>query len=162
MVTWHFLLIIHKYWKSTRAWPILKSNFTKFQCLKKFLRINNKKFRKWGPQGAPLLFLYEVSIVVLNYLTAILLTPGIFLIQIVNTNMYLLHLHSKNNIKMHFPKSWVFKGSNPLQTFIIHCNVGNKLHWHKQSLQRCVTGISKTKWINNYNIYSLKCWQVFW
>ena len=26
-----------------------------------------------------------------------------------NRNMYLLHFHSKNNIKMHFPKSWVLK-----------------------------------------------------
>ena len=92
----------------------------------KIPRINNKKFRKRGLQGAPLLFLYEVSSnLILIYFTAILLTPGIFLIQIVNTNntnMYLLNLHNKNNLKMHFPKSWVFKGSNPLQTFIIHRN----------------------------------------
>ena len=27
--------------------------------------------------------------------------------------MYLIHFHSNNNIKMHFNKSWVFKGSNP-------------------------------------------------
>ena len=58
-----------------------------------------------------------MSIVVLIDFIAILLTPGIFLLQIVNTNMYLIHFHSKNNIKMHFPKSWVFKISNPLQTF---------------------------------------------
>ena len=70
-----------------------------------------------------LLFLYKVSIVVLIDFIAILLTPGIFLIQIVNTNMYLIHFHSKNNIKMYVPKSWVFKVSNPLQTFIIHHNV---------------------------------------
>ena len=71
--------------------------------------MNNKNFTKKGPQGAPLLFLYEVSIVVLIDFIAILLTPGIFLIKIANTNMYLIHFHSKNNIKMHFPKSWVLK-----------------------------------------------------
>ena len=72
-----------------------------------------------------LLFLYKVSIVVLIDFIAILLTPGIFLIQIVNTNntnRYLIHFHSKNIIKILFPKSWVFKVSNPLQTFIIHRN----------------------------------------
>ena len=48
--------------------------------------MNNKIFRKSDPQGAPLLFLYEVSMVVLIDFIALLLTPGIFLIQIVNTN----------------------------------------------------------------------------
>ena len=76
-----------------------------------FPRMNNNFFRKIGPQGAPLLFLYEVSIVVLIDFIAILVTPGIFLIQIVNTNntnMYLIHFHSKNNIKMCFPQNWGF------------------------------------------------------
>ena len=70
--------------------------------------MNNKKFKKREPQGAPLLFLYEVSIVVLIHFIAILLTPGIFLIQIINTNMYLIHFHSEN-IKMRFPKISFFK-----------------------------------------------------
>ena len=61
--------------------------------------MNDKNFTKRGPQ---LLFIYEVSIVVLIDLIAILLTPGILLIQIVNTNMNLIHFHSKNNIKMCF------------------------------------------------------------
>ena len=39
--------------------------------------MNNKKIRKRGPQGAPLLFLYEVSIVILINFIAILLTLGI-------------------------------------------------------------------------------------
>ena len=75
---------------------------------KKFRRINNKKITKRGPQGAPLLFLYEVSIVVLIDFIAILRTPGIFLIQIVNTNntnMYLIRFHSKNIINIRFHKS---------------------------------------------------------
>ena len=67
--------------------------------------MNNKKFIKRGPQRALLLFLYEVSIAVLIDFIAILLTPGIFLIQIVNTNIYLIHFQSKNIIKMSFPKS---------------------------------------------------------
>ena len=47
-----------------------------------FPRMNNKNFKKGGPHGhgAPLLFLYEVSIVVLIDFRAILLTPGNFLI----------------------------------------------------------------------------------
>ena len=78
--------------------------------LKKF--IGNKKFWKRRKQGAPLLFHYEVSIVVLIDFIAILLTSGIFLIQIINTNMYLInliHFYSKNNINMNFPKSWGLK-----------------------------------------------------
>ena len=82
-----------------------------FDLKKKIIRMNNKKITKRGPQGAQLLFLYEVSIVVIIDYIAILLTPGIFLIQIVNTNninMYLIHFHSKNNIKMRFPKKFCF------------------------------------------------------
>ena len=59
-----------------------------------FPRTNNKTFRKRGPQGALLLFLYEVSIVVLIDFIAILLPPGIFLIQIVNTNNTNMYLNS--------------------------------------------------------------------
>ena len=66
---------------------------------------------KRGPQGAQLLFLYEVSIVVLIDFIAMFLTSGISLIRIVNTNMYLIHFHSKNVIKM-FPKSGVLKFQN--------------------------------------------------
>ena len=80
--------------------------------------MNNKNFKKMGPQGTLVLFLYEVSIVVLIDFIAILLTPG----NELNTNMYLIHFYSKN-IKIHFPKSWVLKILKPLQTFIIHRNV---------------------------------------
>ena len=59
-----------------------------------FPRKKNKNFRKRGPQGAPLLFLYEMSIVVLIDFIAILLPPGIFLIQIVNTNNTNMYLNS--------------------------------------------------------------------
>ena len=77
--------------------------------------MNNKNFTKRGPQGALLLFLYEVSIVVLIDFIAMLITPGIFLKQIVNTNMYLIHIYSKNNIKMHFSKSLVLKFQNGIR-----------------------------------------------
>ena len=79
---------------------------------------------KRGP-GSPLLFLYEVSIVVLIDFIVTLVTPDIFLIQIVNTNntnMYLIHFYIKNNIKMCFPKSWAFKVSKQCQAYIINRN----------------------------------------
>ena len=85
--------------------------------------MNNKKSTK---RGALLLFLYGVRIEVLIDFIAILLTPGIFLIPIVNTNntnVYLIHFHSKNNIKMHFSQIWVFKVSKQSHSFIIHHNV---------------------------------------
>ena len=102
--------------------PILKSNSTSFWFKTFFHMMNNKNFRKRGPQGARLIFLYEVRIVVLIHFIAILLTAGIFLIQIVTTNIYLILFYSKNNIKMHFSKKLGFKVLNPLQTFIIHRN----------------------------------------
>ena len=79
----HFLFIIQKNGKSTRAWPILKSNSTLFSFRTIFPRLNNKNFTKRGPKGAPLPFLYEASMVVLIDFIAILLTAGIFLIQII-------------------------------------------------------------------------------
>ena len=97
----HFLFIIKKNRKSMRAWPILKSNSTLFSFRKFFPRMNNKKFVKRGPKGAPLRFLYEASMVVLIDFIAILLTPGIFLIQIINinnTNVYVIRIYSKNMI----------------------------------------------------------------
>ena len=80
--TWstkHFLFIIQKNGKSTRAWPILESNSTSFLFNKFFPRMYYKKFTKRGPHCSPFLFLYEVSILVLIDFIAILLTPGIFL-----------------------------------------------------------------------------------
>ena len=88
-VTWSpyiIFFIIHKIGKSTRAWPILKSNSTSFWFKSFFPRMNNKKIMKRGQKRAPLLCLYEVSMVVLIDFIAILVTPGIFLIQIVNKN----------------------------------------------------------------------------
>ena len=101
--TVHFLFIIKKNGKSTRGWPIVISNSTSFWFKKNFLGWIIKKLQK----GGLVLFLYKVSIVVLIDFIAILLTPGIFLIQIVNTcntNMYLIHFHSKNILKICFPK----------------------------------------------------------
>ena len=49
---------------------------------------------------APLLFHYKLSIVVPIDFIAILLTPGIFLIKIVDRNMNLINFSIKNNIKI--------------------------------------------------------------
>ena len=108
----HFLFIIQKNGKSTRAWPILKSNSTLFSFRTSFPRMNNKKITKKGPKGAPLPFIYEASMVVLIDFIAILLTPGIFLIQIINlnnTNMYVIRIYSKNMMKIHFPNTCDFR-----------------------------------------------------
>ena len=108
----HFLFIIQKNRKGTRAWPILKSNSTLFSFRTIFPRMNNKNFTKRGPKGAPLPFHYEASMVVLIDFIAILLTPGIFLIQIINinnTNMYVIRIYSKNMMKIHFPNTCDFR-----------------------------------------------------
>ena len=126
MVHLIFLFIIHKNRKSTRAWHTLKSNST-FWFSKNFLWWIIKKNYKKEPLGTLLLFLYELSIVVLIDFIAILLTPGIFLIQIVNTNMYLIHFYSKNNIKMHIFKSWVLKFQNPIRHSLYFTMWWNKL-----------------------------------
>ena len=75
--TYIFCLLFKKNGKRTRAWPILKSNSTSFWFKFFFLGWIIKNLQKGGP-GALLLFLYEVSIVVLIDFIAILLTPGIF------------------------------------------------------------------------------------
>ena len=80
------------------------------------------------------LFLYEVSIVVLIDFIATLLTPGIILIQIVNTNIYLIYFYSKNNIKMHFPKSLVLKFQNRIRYSLYITTWWNKLCWQEKSL----------------------------
>ena len=107
-----FCLLFKKNGKSTRAWPILKSHSTLFSLRTIFPRMNNKNVTKRGPKGAPLPFLYEASMVVLNYFIAILLTPGIFLIQIINinnTNMYVIQIYSENMMKIHFPNTCDFR-----------------------------------------------------
>ena len=74
--------------------------------------MNSKKFMKRGTH--PALISLRSKVVLIDFI-AILITPDIFLIQIVNTNMYLIHIYSKKNIKMHFPKSWVLKFQNPIK-----------------------------------------------
>ena len=71
--------------------------------LKKNRMMNNKNLTKRGAQAARLLFLYEVSIVLIDFI-AMLITPGIFLMQIVTTKMYLIHFYCKNKIKCIFSK----------------------------------------------------------
>ena len=103
---------------------------------------------KRGVQGAPFLFLYEVNIVVLSNFIAILLTPGIFLIQIVNTNntnMYLIHFHSKIIIKMCFPKVGFLKFQTYLNHSLSIATLWNKLCWHQQKLHNNVSAYAFQK-----------------
>ena len=109
--TVHFLFIIKKKRKMYKSVTYTKIKFHIILFYIFFFRMNNKIFTKGGAR-APLPFLYKVSIVVQIDFISILLTLGIFLIQIINTNntnMYLIYFHSKNSIKMRFAKSMVFK-----------------------------------------------------
>ena len=102
-----FFVYYSKKRKKYKSMTYTKIKLSSFWFDKFFSWMNNTNFTKRGPKGAPLLYLYKVSIVVLINFIAILLTPGIFLIQIVksnNTNIYLIHFHRKNSIKMRFPK----------------------------------------------------------
>ena len=121
-----FLFIIKKNGKSTRAWPILKSNSTSFWFKKNFLGWIIKKLWKFT-----LLFLYKLSIVVLIDFIAILLTRGIFFRQIVGRNMQLIHFYIKNNIKMHFSKVEFLKIQNCYRHSLSIATRWNKLHWHQ-------------------------------
>ena len=56
-----FCLLFKKNGKSARALPIIKSNSTSFRFKDFFPRMNNKNFTTMGPQGAPLVFHYKVS-----------------------------------------------------------------------------------------------------
>ena len=105
-----------------------------------------KHLQKGTPE-APLLFLYEVSTVVLIDFIAILLTLGIFLIQMVNTNntnMYLIQFHSKNIINMHIPKSYVLKFQNCYQCSIFISEEEKRLfyselyalHWYRAQFKK--------------------------
>ena len=119
-----------------------------------YIKTYNKKFTKRGPKGAPPQFIYKVSIVVLIDFIAILLTPGIFLTQIINTNntnIYLINFHSKNIIKMRFPKVEFLKIQTRFKHFIIHLSRWTKFRWHQQRLHNNGTepDFQKNNLINN-------------
>ena len=136
-----FFVYYSKSWKKYKSMTYTKIKFYIILIWKNFPRMNNKNLTKRGPQGVPLLFLYEVSIVVLIDFIAILLTPGIFLIQILNTNntnMYLIRFHSKYIIKMRFPKSFIFKVQNHFRHSLNIAAWWNKLHWVQQRLAKDV------------------------
>ena len=125
---------------------------------KNFLGRIIKILRKGGSHR--IIFLYEVTIVVLIYFIAILATPGIFLIQIVDTNVYLINFYGKNNIKMHFPKSWVLKFQNRFRHSLSIVTPWNKLRWQEKShlnkVQEPNFQKRKIKYINfTYNV-------IFW
>ena len=152
-----FFVYYFKKQKKYKSMPILKSNSTLFWFWNFFPRMKNKNFTERRQRDIFLLnlFLYERSIVGLIDFITILLTPGIFLIQIVNTNntnVHLIHFHSKINIQMHFPKSWVFKDSNqsinhyPSRCGEIKCVDISRLHNN-------VSPSDLKKRNNNYYIY---------
>ena len=78
-----FFVYYSKKWKKYKSTTYTKIKFYIILISIFFPSMNNKIFRKRGPQGDQLIFLYEVSIVVIIDFIAILLPPGIFLIQII-------------------------------------------------------------------------------
>ena len=129
MVHLIFLFIIHKNGKSTTGWLIIKSNSTSFRFLKNVLGWIIKNLWK-GAQGA-ILFLYRLCIVVIIDFIAILLTPGIFWIQIADRNMHLIHFYIKNKIKIHFLKVAFLKFQNRFRHSLSITTRWKKLHWHR-------------------------------
>ena len=111
---------------------------------------------KGGPRG-PLflffLFFYKASIVLIDFI-AILLTPGIFLIQIVNANMYLIHFYCKN-IKMSVPKVEFLKFQTHFKHSLFIVSRWNKLRCHQERLHFNGTepDLKKKRILNNYYIY---------
>ena len=83
MVHHAFVCLLLKKKKKVQEHDLYLNQILHHFDLKKIYRMNNLKFRKREPQRALLLFLYKVSIVVLIDFIAILLTRGIFLIQII-------------------------------------------------------------------------------
>ena len=116
---------------------------------------------KKRPQGALLLFLYEVSIVVLFDFIAILLTPGIFLTQIVNTNMYVIDFHNKNIIKMHFLKVGFLKFQTYLNHSLSIAIWRSKLRWHHFPTMFRHLIFKKTIQLKII-IYTVKHFKFFW
>ena len=92
-----------------------------------------------------------VVVVAGQTIKAILVTSGIFFKQIVNTNRYLIHFFSKNNIKIHIPKSHLLKFQNRYHRSIFISEEETKDH----STQNCMHYNDtepnlKKKIINNY------------
>ena len=123
--------------------------------IKKFFPIMNNKFFTKSESQARISLWSEYSSS--NWFHSN--TPGIFLIQIVNTNntnVYLINFHSKNNIKMRFLKSWVLKFQTNLNHSLFIATRLNKLRRYQQRLPNNVSllDFQKSNLINNYFIYS--------
>ena len=122
--TIHFLFIIQKNRKSNRAWPILKSNSTSLWFKFFFLGRSEYSSSNWFHNNTP---------------------NSRHVFNTNNTNMYLIHFHSKNIIKMPFPQNWVFKVQN---WFGHSLSIGmrwNKLRWHQQRLHNNGTELDLKK-----------------
>ena len=107
--------------------------------------------------GAPLLFLYKMSIVVLIDFISILLTRGIFLIQIVNTNKYLIHFHCTNIMKICFSEVGFLKFQTRFRHSIFISEEKERSPFYSELYALLWIGArfsKKTKLINDYYIYS--------
>ena len=116
--TVHFLFIIKKKMEKVQEHDLYLNQILHFEL--NFFFPGWIEFFLWKGGPAPISLRSEYSSS--NWFHSNTPNSRHFLIQIVNTNMYLIHFHSKNNITMLFPKSCIFKGSNTLQAFIIHRN----------------------------------------
>ena len=86
-------------------------------CTIFFLNMNKKNYEKGAPGGpTPISLWSEYSSS--NWFHSNTPNSRHLLIQMIQ--MDLIHFHSKNIIKIGFPKSCVFQVSKLLQTFIIH------------------------------------------
>ena len=140
----HCIIFVY-YWKNIKSTSstdlYLNQILHHFYLKKNIPKINNKKFMKRKQQGAPLLFLYEVSIVCSpNWFHSN--TPNYR--HLFDTNIYLIHFHSKN-IKMCFSKVGFLK----FQTFFRHSlsivTRWNKLRWQQQRSHNTVLKTDKKK-----------------
>ena len=117
-----------------------------------------KKLGKGGPRGAPISLRSEYGSS--NWFHCN--TPNSR--HLFNTNMCLIHFHSKNIIKMHFPKVVFLKFQTHFRHSLSIVTRWNKLHWQQQRRHNMVLKVDflRKKLINNYYIYSSKFWHVFW
>ena len=130
--TVHFLFIIQKNRRSTRAWPIVKSNCTSFWFKHFFLGWIIKKIWK-GAQGGPTPISLRIEHSSSNWFHSNTLNSRhLFnIIQIVDRNMYLIHFYIKNSIKMHFSKVEFLKFQNRFRHSLSIATRWNKLCWHQ-------------------------------
>ena len=106
----HFFLLFKKIEKVQEHDPYLNQILHHLDLKSFFLRWITKIFGKGGPTPISLRSEFSSS----NWFHSNTRNSR----HVFNTNVYLIHFHSKNNIKICFPKSWVFSFK---PTTCIHC-----------------------------------------